>query len=78
MFAFLISFQQEPVLKDLSHSTVEAWERPKEEFTLQSKLGAGNFGEVFEGLWKQQVKVAIKVLRKGKRYCQDCSLDIQL
>ncbi|MGH0176783.1 UNVERIFIED_CONTAM: hypothetical protein FKN15_074004 [Acipenser sinensis] len=70
--------KQEPVLKDLSHSTVDAWERPKEEFTLQSKLGAGNFGEVFEGLWKQQVKVAIKVLRKETMNFKDFQAETQI
>lgn len=70
--------KQEPVLKDLSHSTVDDWERPKEEFTLQSKLGAGNFGEVFEGLWKQQVKVAIKVLRKETMNFKDFQAETQI
>lgn len=42
------------------------WERPREEFTLCRKLGAGYFGEVFEGLWKGQVRVAIKVIARGE------------
>ncbi|KAM7126505.1 protein-tyrosine kinase 6 [Molossus nigricans] len=41
-----------------------AWERPREEFTLCRKLGSGYFGEVFEGLWKDQVRVAIKVIAR--------------
>ncbi|XP_036281860.1 protein-tyrosine kinase 6 [Pipistrellus kuhlii] len=40
------------------------WERPREEFTLCRKLGAGYFGEVFEGLWKGQVRVAVKVIAR--------------
>ncbi|XP_072800676.1 protein-tyrosine kinase 6 isoform X3 [Vicugna pacos] len=40
------------------------WERPREEFTLCRKLGAGYFGEVFEGLWKDKVRVAIKVIAR--------------
>ncbi|XP_007952858.1 protein-tyrosine kinase 6 [Orycteropus afer afer] len=40
------------------------WERPREEFTLCKKLGSGYFGEVFEGLWKEQVRVAIKVIAR--------------
>lgn len=40
------------------------WERPKEEFTLCKKLGSGYFGEVFEGFWKDQVRVAIKVIAR--------------
>ncbi|XP_015262709.1 PREDICTED: protein-tyrosine kinase 6, partial [Gekko japonicus] len=38
------------------------WERPKEEFHLVRKLGAGYFGEVYEGHWKDKVRVAVKVL----------------
>ncbi|XP_006021754.1 protein-tyrosine kinase 6 [Alligator sinensis] len=41
------------------------WERPKEEFSLSKKLGAGYFGEVYEGYWKNKVKVAIKVIPKA-------------
>ncbi|XP_046924146.1 protein-tyrosine kinase 6 isoform X3 [Lynx rufus] len=41
------------------------WEMPREEFTLCRKLGSGCFGEVFEGLWKDQVRVAIKVIARG-------------
>ncbi|XP_011372365.1 protein-tyrosine kinase 6 [Pteropus vampyrus] len=40
------------------------WERPREEFTLCRKLGSGYFGEVFEGFWKGQVRVAIKVIAR--------------
>ncbi|XP_054433519.1 protein-tyrosine kinase 6 [Pteronotus mesoamericanus] len=40
------------------------WERPREEFTLCRKLGSGYFGEVFEGLWKGQVRVAVKVIAR--------------
>ncbi|XP_066240510.1 protein-tyrosine kinase 6 isoform X1 [Saccopteryx leptura] len=40
------------------------WERPREEFTLCKKLGSGYFGEVFEGLWKNQVRVAVKVIAR--------------
>ncbi|XP_017736725.1 PREDICTED: protein-tyrosine kinase 6 isoform X2 [Rhinopithecus bieti] len=40
------------------------WERPREEFTLCRKLGSGYFGEVFEGLWKDLVQVAIKVISR--------------
>ncbi|ETE68473.1 Protein-tyrosine kinase 6, partial [Ophiophagus hannah] len=42
------------------------WERPKDEFRLIRKLDSGYFGQVYEGLWKGKVKVAIKVLQRGK------------
>lgn len=43
------------------------WERPREEFTLCKKLGSGYFAEVFEGLWKGQVHVAVKVISRGEQ-----------
>ncbi|XP_057557652.1 protein-tyrosine kinase 6-like isoform X2 [Hippopotamus amphibius kiboko] len=49
-------------LEPLPHC--DDWERPREEFTLCRKLGSGYFGEVFEGLWKDQVRVAIKVIAR--------------
>ncbi|XP_078092723.1 tyrosine-protein kinase Srms-like isoform X2 [Mustelus asterias] len=42
----------------------DEWERPKEEFTLLRKLGEGHFGEVWEGVWKENQHVAIKMLKK--------------
>ncbi|XP_062977017.1 protein-tyrosine kinase 6 isoform X1 [Elgaria multicarinata webbii] len=47
------------------------WERPKEEFRLIRKLGAGYFGEVYEGYWKEKVRVAIKVLPRADLTYQD-------
>ncbi|XP_006132550.3 protein-tyrosine kinase 6 [Pelodiscus sinensis] len=41
------------------------WEIPREEFSLVKKLGAGYFGEVYEGYWKNKVKVAIKTIPKA-------------
>ncbi|KAI1892837.1 hypothetical protein AGOR_G00137640 [Albula goreensis] len=44
---------------------MEPWERPREEFTLQKKLGEGHFGEVWEALWTaENRKVAIKMLKQ--------------
>lgn len=57
-----LSLQHE--LEPLPHCA--DWERPREEFTLCRKLGSGYFGEVFEGLWKDQVRVAIKVIARGE------------
>lgn len=57
-----LSLQHEP--KPLPHC--DDWEMPREEFTLHRKLGSGCFGEVFEGLWKDQVRVAIKVIARGE------------
>ncbi|XP_034297170.1 protein-tyrosine kinase 6 [Pantherophis guttatus] len=47
------------------------WERPKDEFRLIRKLDSGFFGDVYEGLWKEKVKVAIKVLQRADLTSQD-------
>ncbi|XP_054835038.1 protein-tyrosine kinase 6 [Eublepharis macularius] len=54
-------YKQEP--KAMPHW--DNWERPKEEFSLVRKLGAGYFGEVYEGYWKDKVRVAVKVLPRA-------------
>lgn len=52
---------------------VDEWERPREEFTLLRKLGEGNFGEVWEGTWGEDQRVAIKMLKKD-----DMNVDVFL
>lgn len=43
----------------------DSWERPREEFVLQEKLGEGHYGEVWSGVWKKTKKmVAIKMLKQ--------------
>ena len=59
--------QNEPTPQDLSHSTVDEWELPKEEFTLGEQLGSGYFADVHRGKWKDQINVAIKVLKNNGR-----------
>ncbi|XP_028849490.1 protein-tyrosine kinase 6b [Denticeps clupeoides] len=52
-----------PQPKDLSHSTVDEWELPKDEFTLEEQLGSGYFADVYRGMWRNRIKVAIKILK---------------
>ncbi|XP_069607213.1 tyrosine-protein kinase Srms [Ranitomeya imitator] len=42
----------------------ETWERSHSEFQLVRKLGQGFFGEVYEGIWNDTVKVAIKTFKQ--------------
>ncbi|OCT60304.1 tyrosine-protein kinase Srms [Xenopus laevis] len=42
----------------------DQWERPRSEFKLIKQLGAGNFGEVWEGFWNDKDKVAIKTFKQ--------------
>ncbi|XP_067226516.1 protein-tyrosine kinase 6b [Chanodichthys erythropterus] len=56
--------RNKPQVQGLSPSTDDEWELPKEEFTLGTKLGGGHFADVYSGMWRNQTKVAIKILKK--------------
>uniref|UniRef100_A0A8D2AWB0 Tyrosine-protein kinase n=1 Tax=Sciurus vulgaris TaxID=55149 RepID=A0A8D2AWB0_SCIVU len=43
----------------------DEWEIPRQSLKLVRKLGAGQFGEVWMGYYKNNVKVAIKTLKEG-------------
>lgn len=55
----------EPVVWDLSQGTRDAWEIPRESVQLVRKLGSGNFGDVWYGLWRRNTEVAVKMLKPG-------------
>lgn len=50
---------------DLSHSTRDQWEIDRSSLKFVRKLGHGQFGEVWEGLWNNTTPVAIKSLKQG-------------
>lgn len=43
----------------------DEWEIPREAVRLTDKLGAGQFGEVWMGYYKNNTKVAVKMLKEG-------------
>ncbi|XP_039222771.1 tyrosine-protein kinase Blk-like isoform X1 [Crotalus tigris] len=43
----------------------DEWEIPRDAIKLIKKLGAGQFGEVWMGYYKNNVKVAVKMLKEG-------------
>nr|XP_055156111.1 tyrosine-protein kinase Blk [Nyctereutes procyonoides] len=43
----------------------DEWEIPRQSLKLVRKLGSGQFGEVWMGYYKNNVKVAIKTLKEG-------------
>ncbi|XP_026188787.1 protein-tyrosine kinase 6-like isoform X2 [Mastacembelus armatus] len=55
--------KKKPNIRDLNHFTADEWELPKEEFTLDEELGSGYFSDVYRGRWKNQINVAIKVIK---------------
>lgn len=64
------SKRKRPQTQDLNHFTVDDWELPKEEFTLEEELGSGFFSNVYKGRWKNIIQVAIKVLKSDSEVNQ--------
>lgn len=54
-----------PTIRDLSYNTKDQWEIPRESIRLVKKLGQGQFGEVWQGMWNNTTPVAVKTLRTG-------------
>ena len=55
-----------PLTADLAHTTRDQWEIERSSLRFERKLGSGQFGEVWEGLWNNTTPVAIKNLKPGK------------
>lgn len=51
----------------LSHRTRDQWEIDRSSLKFVRKLGSGQFGDVWEGLWNNTTPVAIKTLKSGKK-----------
>ena len=62
-----------PATMGLSHDTKDKWEIPRESICLLRKLGQGQFGEVWQGLWNNKTPVAVKTLKSGNRTSHDSS-----
>ena len=58
-----------PQTVGLSCNLVDKWKLDRSLLKLFEKLGEGNFGEVFRGIWNNRTDVAVKVLKNGKIYC---------
>ncbi|KAM9840339.1 tyrosine-protein kinase Blk [Aulostomus maculatus] len=60
----------------------DEWEIPRETLKMVKKLGAGQFGEVWMGYYKNSQKVAIKTLKEGtmepEAFLQEANLMKQL
>ena len=54
-----------PQTAGLSKEANEAWEIDRKSIRLVKKLGAGQFGEVWMGIWNGTTEVAVKTLKTG-------------
>ena len=69
---------EKPQTAGLSHDANEKWEIDRRTVQLRKRLGAGQFGEVWEGLWNGTTAVAVKTLKPGTmsahEFLQEASL----
>ena len=75
----MFSQVEKPMTVGLSYNTKDQWEIPKPSLKMLRKIGHGQFGEVWEGLWNNTTPVAIKTLKPGKttgpHNCSMCRIE---
>ncbi|XP_045159933.2 tyrosine-protein kinase Src42A-like [Mercenaria mercenaria] len=69
---------EKPMTVGLSYNTKDQWEIPKSSLKLLRKIGHGQFGEVWEGLWNNTTPVAIKTLKPGTMDPKDFLAEAQI
>ena len=52
-----LSYSEKPQTAGLSREANEAWEIDRRSIQLARKLGAGQFGEVWMGIWNGMIEV---------------------
>ncbi len=69
---------EQPVTAGLSYNTKDEWEIERSSIKLTARLGAGQFGEVWEGLWNSTTPVAVKTLKLGSMSPDDFLQEAQV
>ena len=73
---------EKPQMTGLSRDVNEEWEIDRQSLSLMRKLGAGQFGEVWEALWNDIISVAVKILKPGTmpvdEFLQEASILMRL
>ncbi|KAG4071699.1 hypothetical protein HA402_011853 [Bradysia odoriphaga] len=69
---------EKPVTEGLSHRTRDQWEIDRNSLKFVRKLGSGQFGDVWEGLWNNTTPVAIKTLKSGTMDPKDFLAEAQI
>lgn len=67
-----------PTPYDLSYQTADQWEIDRNSVQLLKRLGSGQFGEVWEGLWNNTTPVAVKTLKPGSMDPKDFLREAQI
>ncbi|XP_056637924.1 tyrosine-protein kinase Src42A isoform X1 [Diorhabda sublineata] len=69
---------EKPQPEGLSHRTKDQWEIERTSLKFIRKLGHGQFGEVWEGMWNNTTPVAIKTLKPGSMDPKDFLAEAQI
>ncbi|XP_063922128.1 tyrosine-protein kinase Src42A isoform X1 [Zophobas morio] len=69
---------EKPQPEGLSHRTRDQWEIERSSLKFVRKLGHGQFGEVWEGMWNNTTPVAIKTLKPGTMDPKDFLAEAQI
>ena len=69
---------ERPQTAGLSREANEAWEIDRKSIRLVKKLGAGQFGEVWMGVWNGTTEVAVKTLKPGTMSAHEFLEEAQL
>ena len=66
-----------PLAPDLSYGEKDKWEIERSEIELTGVLGQGQYGEVYKGLWRGEVEVAVKTMKEDTATSADFQLEVQ-
>ncbi|KAF7282356.1 tyrosine-protein kinase Src42A isoform X1 [Rhynchophorus ferrugineus] len=69
---------EKPQTDGLSYRTRDQWEIERTSLKFTRKLGQGQFGEVWEGMWNNTTPVAIKTLKPGTMDPKDFLAEAQI
>ena len=67
-----------PTTVGMSYNTKDEWEIERSSIRLHKKLGAGQFGEVWDGVWNGTTPVAVKTLKSGTMAVKDFLAEAQI
>ena len=67
-----------PTTVGMSYNTKDEWEIERSSIRLHMKLGAGQFGEVWDGVWNGTTSVAVKTLKPGSMGVKEFLTEAQI